>query len=159
MRTPHNPERERVLEQSVLEGWTLQATGERLGVTRERVRQLLKKRGWDKLRTRWNRGLVKERPVRWCQECGAVIQNNRTVYCSGPCAATRERRYNAAKNKARYHTDPAYREYNARYKRDHPEAARAAQKRYRVTIGGALAAAKRRAHPIDNTPLPLLQSL
>ena len=123
-------EREALIEQSVLQAWTLQELGDKLGVTRERARQLLKKRGLDKLRVNRNLREPKEKPVKFCARCGGVYSGRGYRYCSVACRADREREYHRDANRLKYQTDPAVRERQARYRSEHTEQMRAASKMF-----------------------------
>ena len=158
-----NPEREALIERSVMELWTQQRLGDALGVTRERARQLLKARGLDKIRVKFSgphgHGEVKERPIRRCrlEECGQIIlAKGRWRFCSAGCRKVWCRRYRAERNKIRYHADPAVREYQAQWQRDNPDKVAAMQRRYRETVAGQLTrqmeAEARAAEPLAMMP-------
>lgn len=106
------------------QGATLQAIGLAVGLTRERVRQLLLKRP-DLEATRCavraenlERLLasVPPKPVRMCKACGIELSGRRTVFCSDNC-------YKKV-HISRYQNDPEYRNL-------HKEAIR----RYQARIG------------------------
>lgn len=106
------------------QGVTLKEIGQAVGLTRERVRQLLLKRP-DLEDTRRSVRIenlerllasIPPKPVRMCKVCGVELSGRRTVYCSETC-------YKKAQL-SRYQDDPEYRNL-------HKESLR----RYRARIG------------------------
>ena len=73
---------------------SLAETGRELGITRERVRQIVNQAGIDTAR------ILKpkpEKPIRLCKECGAKVDSRHACYCATHRKDKHKRRYRAIK--------------------------------------------------------------
>ena len=102
-----------VLAEGARNGDTLQKIADRLGgLSRERVRQLLNREGWNNYRMMQRKTVVSHKhikPVKVCDECGKSYDNRRNKYCSEACYKVRCYRYHTEYINRRYATDAAFR--------------------------------------------------
>lgn len=110
------------LEELIELGYSLHDIGTLCGVSRQRVYQLLTKRG---LLDKWHEARLAARShkkidtIRLCRECATVIAKKYKRFCSDECLRVHGNRRQNVVHKDRYHSDPEYkarvRGYNAKY--------------------------------------------
>ena len=116
-------ERMILLAQGAKDGATLQEIAEKLGVSRERVRVLLNRTGWNAYRMAQRNAQFPKitKPDKVCKNCGKSYNNRLVSYCSAECYKVRCYRYHNEYAKKRYASDEEFRErisaYNKKYAR------------------------------------------
>jgi hypothetical protein len=73
---------------------SLAETGRELGISRERVRQIVNRAGIDTARILKTKP---EKPARHCKECGATVDSRQAWYCETHRKEKHKRRYRALK--------------------------------------------------------------